>query len=160
VKNTLIYVALTTIVAALLATTIDFERFERRQPGEGRRESRTRYSKVGNAGDESAEAKIRDEQFAEARTAPGIVLPGAYSAAFASLSGLPVAGGSWNEVTNRPYNADDHAIVTRSPVIPAPATASPQVASSASRSVPATSMSAGRMAASSAPPMMARPGRR
>ena len=77
VKSTLIYGALTTIVAALLAPTIDLERFERRQPGEGRRESRTRYSKVGNAGDESAEAKIRDEQFAEARTAPGIVLPGA-----------------------------------------------------------------------------------
>src|SRR5207244_6983107 len=107
VKKTLICVALTATVGALVATTIDFDRFERRQPGEGRRESRTRYSKVGNAGDESAEAKIRDEQFAEARTAPGVILPGAYSAAFASLSGLPVSGGSWNEVTNRPYNADD-----------------------------------------------------
>jgi len=107
VKKTLISGALTMVIGALVATTLDVERFERRQPGEGRRESRTRYSKVGNAGDESAEARIRDQQFAEARTAPGIVLPGAYSAAFASLSGLPASGGSWSEVTNRPYNADD-----------------------------------------------------
>ena len=108
-KKTLMFVALTAVVAALIGTTIDFDRFEHRQPGEGRRESRTRYSKVGNAGDESAEAKIRDQQFADARTAPGngIVLPGLYSAAFASLAGLPAAGGSWAEVTNRPYNADD-----------------------------------------------------
>jgi photosystem II stability/assembly factor-like uncharacterized protein len=35
------------------------------------------------------------------------VLPGAYTAAFASLSGLPVSGGSWLETTNRPYNLDD-----------------------------------------------------
>jgi hypothetical protein len=49
----------------------------------------------------------RDEQFAEARIAPGIVLPGAYSSAFAPLSGLAATGGSWTEVTSRPYNADD-----------------------------------------------------
>jgi hypothetical protein len=39
------------VIGALVATTLDFERFERPQPGEGRRESRTRYSKVGNAGE-------------------------------------------------------------------------------------------------------------
>jgi hypothetical protein len=37
----------------------------------------------------------------------GLVLPGADSAAFATLSGLPIANGSWTDVTNRPYNADD-----------------------------------------------------
>src|SRR5262245_35497269 len=46
-------------------------------------------------------------QFAEARMAPGIVLPGAYSAAFASLSSLPIVGGTWTEETVRPYNSDD-----------------------------------------------------
>src|SRR6185436_18691639 len=107
VKTNLAYAVLTIVVSTLIASALDFEVLERREPGEGRRESRTRYSKVGNAGDESAEAKTRDEQFAEARTAPGIVLPGAYSAAFASLSGLPATGGSWAEVTNRPYNSDD-----------------------------------------------------
>src|SRR6266568_5798572 len=66
-----------------------------------------RYAKVGEAGDESVESRIAAEQYAQARTAPGIVLPGAYSAAFASLSGLPVYGKSWSEVTNRPYDSDD-----------------------------------------------------
>src|SRR3954465_4177283 len=105
-KRIAIAAGLFTVVAALVAT-IDFESSERRQPGEGRRESHARYNKVGNAGDESAEAKTRDEQFAQARIAPGVVLPGAYSAAFASLSWLPASGGTWTEVTNRPYNADD-----------------------------------------------------
>ena len=61
----------------------------------------------GGAGGESAEALTAAEQFAQARTAPGIVAPGAYSAAFSQLTGLPVAGGSWNEVTRTPYDADD-----------------------------------------------------
>lgn len=73
-----------------------FERRERLRP------------KVGNAGDESREAQIAAEQFAQARTAPGLVQPGAYSAAFASLQALPVYGKeAWKEVTNRPYNSDD-----------------------------------------------------
>ena len=106
-KTNLAYAVLTIAVSTLIASALDFEVRERREPGEGRRESRTRYSKVGEVGDESAEAQTKDEQYAEARTAPGVVLPGAYSAAFASLSGLPVAGSSWTEVTNRPYDADD-----------------------------------------------------
>src|SRR3954468_18367859 len=64
-------------------------------------------SKVGTAGDETAEALAAAEQFAQARTAPGIVLPGAYGAAFTALSTLPVAGSTWAEVTNRPYDSDD-----------------------------------------------------
>jgi hypothetical protein len=63
--------------------------------------------KVGEAGDETAEALTAAEQFAQARTAPGLVLPGAYGAAFSALSTLPVAGASWTEVTNRPYDSDD-----------------------------------------------------
>ena len=105
-KRIVIAAGLFSVIAALVAT-IDFESSERRQPGEGRRESQARYNKVGNTGDESAEAKTRDEQFAQARLAPGIVLPGAYTAAFTSLSSLPVSGSTWTEVTNRPYNADD-----------------------------------------------------
>jgi photosystem II stability/assembly factor-like uncharacterized protein len=66
-----------------------------------------RFSKVGQAGDETVESQIAAEQFAQARTAPGVVLPGAYGAAFASLRGLPVYGRSWTEVTNRPYDSDD-----------------------------------------------------
>jgi hypothetical protein len=61
----------------------------------------------GGAGGESAEALTASQQWAEARTAPGIVAPGAYSAAFAALSGLPVVGGAWDEITDIPYDADD-----------------------------------------------------
>ena len=63
--------------------------------------------KVGNPGDESSEAKTAAEQYAQARTAPGLVNPGAYSTAFASLLGLPTVGGGWTEVTNQPYDSDD-----------------------------------------------------
>ena len=38
--------------------------------------------KVGEPGDETAEALNAAEQYAQARMAPGLVLPGAYSAAF------------------------------------------------------------------------------
>src|SRR5437773_8791436 len=63
--------------------------------------------KVGEPGDETVEALNAAAEYAQARTAPGLVLPGAYSAAFASLSGLPVTSGSWTEETSRPYDSDD-----------------------------------------------------
>jgi photosystem II stability/assembly factor-like uncharacterized protein len=104
-KTGLIYGVLAAALIAMVASTIVREPY--RTPGEGRRERHERFSKVGNAGDESAEAQTKAEQYAQARTAPGVVLPGAYSAAFASLAGLPATSGSWTEVTSRPYNADD-----------------------------------------------------
>jgi hypothetical protein len=61
----------------------------------------------GGAGGESAEALTASQQWAEARTAPGIVAPGAYSAAFTALQNLPVVGGAWDEITDVPYDADD-----------------------------------------------------
>ncbi len=64
-------------------------------------------NRVGEAGDETKEAATSAEEFAQTRTAPGIVAPGAYSAAFASLAALPIAGKAWREVTSRPYNSDD-----------------------------------------------------
>jgi hypothetical protein len=65
-------------------------------------------SATGGSGGESAEAFRAQEQFDNARTAPsGIVSAGAYSAAFGSLQGLATSGGSWNELTKRPYDADD-----------------------------------------------------
>ena len=80
------------------------------KPGFERREWREehRRARVGNAGDESKEVTNAAEQFAQARTAPGLVQPGAYSAAFASLQALPTYGKeAWKEVTTRPYNSDD-----------------------------------------------------
>jgi hypothetical protein len=58
-------------------------------------------------GEEGGEALVAAEEYAEARTAPGLVLPGAYGAAYASLIGLPVAKATWTEVTDRPYDSDD-----------------------------------------------------
>jgi sugar lactone lactonase YvrE len=63
--------------------------------------------KVGEAGGESVEAANIAAEYAAARTAPGTVAPGAYGAAYASLKNLATSGGSWTEVTDVPYNADD-----------------------------------------------------
>jgi hypothetical protein len=61
----------------------------------------------GGAGGESAEAMTAASQFAEARTAPGIVAAGAYSAALSQLTALPTVGGAWTDLTRVPYDADD-----------------------------------------------------
>jgi hypothetical protein len=62
---------------------------------------------TGADGGESAELRISMEQYAQARTAPGIVAPGAYSSAFAALKGLPATAQTWSELTKVPYDADD-----------------------------------------------------
>ncbi|MGN6252944.1 MAG: hypothetical protein ACTHNS_14130 [Marmoricola sp.] len=56
---------------------------------------------------ESKEAASAAEQFNQARTAPGIVSAGAYTAAYNELKALQPTGGSWADVTRRPYNSDD-----------------------------------------------------
>jgi photosystem II stability/assembly factor-like uncharacterized protein len=103
VKTTILYAALSAATVALIAGAFGAPSTRLEQ----QREHRERFSKVGQAGDESAEARTKAEQYAQARMAPGIILPGAYSAAFASLVGLPTYGQSWSEVTSRPYDSDD-----------------------------------------------------
>ena len=61
----------------------------------------------GGEGGEAAELRRSMEQYAEARTAPGIVAPGAYSSAFNALQGLPTTGKTWTELTRLPYDGDD-----------------------------------------------------
>ncbi len=61
----------------------------------------------GGAGAEAAEQMTAQEQWAQARTAPGIVAPGGYSSAYGDLTSLSATGGSWDEITNLPYDADD-----------------------------------------------------
>ncbi|MEO6408469.1 MAG: hypothetical protein ABIO45_06905 [Burkholderiaceae bacterium] len=63
--------------------------------------------KLLGAGEGKFEAAESAQEAFEARSAPGIIQPGAYSAAFASLTGLGSTAGAWKEVTTRPYNADD-----------------------------------------------------
>ncbi|CAN5739183.1 hypothetical protein BH18ACI5_BH18ACI5_22090 [soil metagenome] len=97
------------LTACLLAGTVALVSFSAVQPEAARnvfRKERT-LAKVGNPGDETVEAMNAAAEFAQKRLAPGLVLPGAYGAAFAALSGLPVATGTWAEVTNRPYDSDD-----------------------------------------------------
>jgi hypothetical protein len=58
----------------------------------------------GNEADEIAEGA---DQYAEARTSPGVVAPGAYGAAWRDLTNLPSTGGRWRNITDLPYNSDD-----------------------------------------------------
>ncbi|MEU6577830.1 glycosyl hydrolase [Streptomyces sp. NPDC046805] len=57
-----------------------------------------------NEGEEIAE---QADQYAEARTSPGIVAPGAYGAAYDQLADLPHSKGSWRDLTRLPYDSDD-----------------------------------------------------
>ena len=67
-----------------------------------------RGAQGGSAGDESREAFKAQEQFDNARLAPGgVVKAGAYGEAFENLSTLHDAGGTWSELTKLPYDADD-----------------------------------------------------
>ncbi|WP_031169895.1 hypothetical protein [Streptomyces durhamensis] len=58
----------------------------------------------GNEADEIAEGA---DQYAEARTSPGVVAPGAYGAAWRDLSRLKSTGGGWRNITDLPYDSDD-----------------------------------------------------
>ncbi|MFJ9948359.1 glycosyl hydrolase [Kitasatospora sp. NPDC091207] len=58
-------------------------------------------------GDEAENAAEGTAQYTEARTAPGVVAPGAYGAAWAQLQSMPHTSGSWDHVTEKPYNSDD-----------------------------------------------------
>ncbi|SOE06961.1 glycosyl hydrolase [Streptomyces sp. Ag109_G2-15] len=58
----------------------------------------------GNEADEIAEGA---DQYAEARTSPGVVAPGAYGAAWRGLRNLPSTDGRWRNITDLPYDSDD-----------------------------------------------------
>ncbi|WP_433367194.1 glycosyl hydrolase [Actinoplanes sp. CA-142083] len=58
-------------------------------------------------GEDPDEIAEQAEQWAEARSAPGIVAPGAYSAAWAQQQSLSHSPGRWSSLTNLPYNSDD-----------------------------------------------------
>ena len=62
---------------------------------------------TGGGGGESAELLGAKAQWDDTRTAPGIVAPGAYSAAFAQSPVPAVTGGAGTNVTRVPYDSDD-----------------------------------------------------
>ena len=68
-----------------------------------------------NDGGESEEILDAAQQFSAVRTAPAAtVSPAAFTAAARAASKLPLAGGSYKQVTNQPYNQD--AVGYRDPV--------------------------------------------
>ncbi|MFC1436790.1 glycosyl hydrolase [Streptacidiphilus sp. N1-10] len=64
-------------------------------------------SPADDGSEEADEISEGAAQWSEARTSPGVVAPGAYGAAWNALQKLPSTGGSWQNVTNLPYNSDD-----------------------------------------------------
>jgi hypothetical protein len=58
-------------------------------------------------GEDPEEIAEQAEQYAEARNAPGVVAPGAYTAAWQALRRMPVTAGGWRHTTDRPYDSDD-----------------------------------------------------
>ena len=60
-----------------------------------------------DGGEDPEEIAEQAEQYAEARSAPGVVAPGSYTAAWQALQSMPVTAGGWQHVTNLPYNSDD-----------------------------------------------------
>ncbi|MCX4579840.1 glycosyl hydrolase [Streptomyces sp. NBC_01571] len=69
--------------------------------------SRLKADDDGDGGNEADEIAEGADQYAEARTSPGIVAPGAYGAAWQSLTNMRSTSGSWRNVTDLPYNSDD-----------------------------------------------------
>ncbi len=61
----------------------------------------------GDGGGEEDEIAEGAAQYAEARTSPGVLAPGAYSSAWNQLTALPNTGGHWQHLTGLPYNSDD-----------------------------------------------------
>src|SRR3982751_6369877 len=57
----------------------------------------------------SFEVLEQADQYAEARTAPAETIdPAAFSGAYAQAANLPLAPGTWSEITTKPYDSDAH----------------------------------------------------
>src|SRR3954465_309669 len=115
-RTALVLAATAAVLAAVLAGLVTTSRTHSASPQvsvaiklAGKEPQRSSQGGIANGGGggESANLLAAQQQWDNTRTAPGIVAPGAYSAAFASLQGLGATAGSWNEVTRVPYDADD-----------------------------------------------------
>jgi hypothetical protein len=115
-KRTITLGAAAALVAGLVVVGTNHEFQEvlglAAEPGEGlphqpREMLEAMMGESQEAGEEAFEYSTAVGQFAQARSAPGIVAPGAYGAAFTELKGLPATPGQWSEITKVPYNSDD-----------------------------------------------------
>ena len=94
-------VALFTILALL-----SFANLALAQGGKSAERRLESNSKAAEREDDLTRSSI---EYAAARVAPGTdVAPGAFAAARLSAASLPVVGGTWTEVTNKPYDSDAH----------------------------------------------------
>jgi hypothetical protein len=83
------------------------EPYQRHQQIAAQRTQQARTLAADDDGEDPEEIAEQADQYAEARSAPGIVAPGAYSAAWAQQQALPRTPGRWQQVTDLPYNSDD-----------------------------------------------------
>ncbi|MEU6896357.1 glycosyl hydrolase [Streptomyces sp. NPDC046557] len=73
----------------------------------GHRGSAFAATEGDDGSDEAENSAEGTAQYTEARTAPGIVAPGAYGAAWAQLQSMQHSSGDWDHVTKKAYNSDD-----------------------------------------------------
>ncbi|MFZ0324294.1 MAG: glycosyl hydrolase [Actinomycetes bacterium] len=66
-----------------------------------------RPSASQEAGDEAANFATAQARLYGMRNVPGLIAPGAYTAAFDHFAAMPVKPGTWGEVTRIGYNSDD-----------------------------------------------------
>jgi hypothetical protein len=80
----------------------------------GSSHAQAKASESDDPGGETNDLMDRSEQYAAIRTAPATqVSSAAFAAAAQQAKALPIAGGSWTELTTKPYNSD--AVNNRDP---------------------------------------------
>lgn len=76
-------------------------------PGAAQKASAAKTGATKSDDPATQELMDRSQQYAAVRTAPGTsVSAEAFQAAARQAAALPLAGGSWSELTNQPYNSD------------------------------------------------------
>src|SRR4051812_3965795 len=94
-------VALVTILALLSFANLAL--------AQGGKSSERQLDSAAKAAEREDELTRMSIEYPAARVAPGTdVAPGAFAAARASAAALPLTGSAWTEVTNKPYDSDDH----------------------------------------------------
>jgi len=89
-----------------LIALLSFANLALAQGGKSSERSVTSDTDAATFADETSRASL---EYAAARIAPATdVPPGAFGAARAAAAALPLVGGSWSEVTSKPYDSDAH----------------------------------------------------
>jgi hypothetical protein len=109
-RTALVAVAVLVILASALAALRVTSRHNSNTIASKLLQPESQGTENGGRGGESYDYYSIQKEFAEARTAPnGIVAPGAYGDAVASLNALAPIGGAWDNTTAVKYDADHPA---------------------------------------------------